>query len=53
MTDLLKQDLRIVNIGIIDFYEDFKNQGVKVVQIDWRPPGTSDADLDKLLDDIF
>lgn len=50
---MLKQDLRIVNIGIIDFYEDFKNQGVVVVQVDWRPPGTGDTDLENLLDDII
>ena len=53
MTDLLKGDLRIVNIGIIDFYEDFRRQGVEVVQVDWRPPVTSETDLDNLLDDIL
>jgi hypothetical protein len=53
VTDLLKGDLRIVNIGIIDFYEDFRRQGVEVVQVDWRPPGTGDFDLDQVLADII
>lgn len=53
MTDLLKGDLRIVNIGIIDFYEDFRRQEVEVVQVDWRPPVTVDPDLDKMLADII
>jgi len=53
VTNLLEEGLRIVNIGIINFYEDFKRQGVEVVQVDWRPPGTSQTDLDKLLDDIL
>lgn len=53
MTDLLKGDLRIVNMGIIDFYEDLRRQDVEVVQVDWRPPGTGDSDLDKVLEDII
>ncbi|MCW4036579.1 MAG: fdrA domain protein [Candidatus Bathyarchaeota archaeon] len=53
MKDLLREELKIVNIGIINFYEDYKKQDVVVVHVDWRPPGTGDAKLDELLDKIM
>lgn len=52
MSELLKEKLKVLNLGILDFYEDLKEQGVEVQQIDWNPSGVSgelEEELDKLL----
>ena len=46
---LLVAELKIVNIGITTFYDSLRDQGVKVIHVDWRPPAGGDLDLAKLL----
>ena len=38
MGDLLKDGVRVVNIGIEQFYDDMKAQGIETVNVDWKPP---------------
>jgi len=38
ISSLLKSGACVVNIGMESFYNDLKDQGVSVVQLDWRPP---------------
>jgi len=38
ITSLLKSGVCVVNVGMENFYNDLKEQGVSVVQLDWRPP---------------
>lgn len=52
MVNILKEKLKVLNLGLQDFYEDLNEQSVQVQQIDWKPPGVSgdlEKDLDKLL----
>ena len=45
--------LKVVNIGLQSFAESLRSQGVKVVQIDWRPPVDRDPEIDALLEDLL
>ena len=45
MSNLLKDDLAVLNIGVGEFAESVLGQGKSVVQIDWRPPGDGEPAL--------
>jgi hypothetical protein len=38
VTDLFRQPLRPINVGLESFYESMAAQGAKPVAVDWRPP---------------
>jgi FdrA protein len=44
-----KGPLQVINIGLENFAQDLRAQGVTVVQMDWRPPAGGDAQLAALL----
>ena len=46
---LLGAELKVVNLGIKTFYDSLRDQGVKVIHVDWRPPAGGNLDLAKLL----
>lgn len=50
--DLFGQDLRVVTVGLPTFPEDLRRQGVKVVEVEWRPPAGGNAKILALLDRI-
>lgn len=41
---LLKSGAAVINFGMTSFYDDLKEQGVAVVQMDWAPKA-ADRDL--------
>lgn len=47
INELFKSELQVINIGLESFKDSLKNENVKVVQVDWRPPAVTD---DKTLD---
>ncbi|MEC9487879.1 MAG: DUF1116 domain-containing protein [Halanaerobium sp.] len=47
---LFKDRLKVVNIGLESFADNLKNEGVQVVQLDWRPPAGGDEEMARLLD---
>jgi len=53
ISDLFKRELRVINIGLLSFKESLDDVGVKVIQVDWRPPAGGDQEtmdaLKKLL----
>jgi len=53
ISDLFKEELKIINIGLSSFRKGPEEVGVKVIQVDWRPPAASDKEtmdaLKKLL----
>jgi len=49
---MLKEGLRVLNLGLLAFYEDLKKQGVQARHIDWSPPAVSD-ELEKELDRLL
>ncbi len=50
MSNLLQENLNVINLGIDDFYQTLLKHGVAAVQVDWKPPLVFDK---KLLDAIF
>jgi len=45
-------DLKVINIGLEGFAQDIKQQGVKVVEVDWRPPADGQENLIEILKNI-
>ncbi len=48
--NILKETLKIVNVGLQSFAEDLKSQGVEVVHVDWQPPAGGDVEMLRLLE---
>jgi hypothetical protein len=53
LADLLRNGPAVINIGARDFAENLKSQEVSVVEIDWRPPFTPDAEMAALLEKLL
>lgn len=47
---LFNSELKVINIGVEQFADSMRSQGVKVMQVDWRPPAGGDRELAALLD---
>ncbi len=45
----LKAPLKVVNVGLESFARDLAQQGVQVIDVDWRPPAGGDPKLADLL----
>ncbi len=45
ISDLFKQELKVINIGLLSFKESLDDVGVKVIQVDWRPPAGGDEEV--------
>jgi FdrA protein len=41
-----------VNVGIPSFADDLESQGVKVEQVDWKPPAGGDEKMLKILEKL-
>jgi len=42
-----------VNIGVSDFAESLRLQGIKVVHVNWAPPAGGDPEMIELLDQLL
>ena len=51
MSNLLENELKIINIGIESFNETIRQHKVDSVQLDWSPPAISDNSLTKILNE--
>ena len=49
---ILGKKLIVVTIGISTFDDDLRQQGVKVLKVDWKPPAEGDEEMLKLLDKL-
>jgi FdrA protein len=50
--DLLSEEPVVVNIGLAEFSQALMDQGIQVIQVDWRPPAAGDEELVSLLDEL-
>jgi len=50
---LFNSELKVINVGLEVFKEDLKAQGVKVVQVSWRPPPKLEEEYEKILAKIL
>lgn len=46
---LFTQDLAVINMGLESFAGNLKEQKVKVLQMNWKPPAGGDRKLSSLL----
>jgi hypothetical protein len=51
--DLLSKPLVVINIGLYSFGQSINNQGVEVVQVEWKPPAGGDKEMIDLLDKLL
>ena len=50
INELFKQDLSAVNLGLESFADNLKNEGVKAIQVQWKPPAGGNKEVAALLD---
>jgi hypothetical protein len=50
MTQILQEEIKVINIGITEFMQSLADQGVRIVHVDWSPPTEEDEEIEKLLD---
>ena len=50
--DLLKKPIKVINVGLIKFFESIELQSVEVIQIDWEPPAGGDPEMIEILDNL-
>ena len=48
-----KEKLRVINIGLENFYEALVTQGAEVTRILWRPPVKQSEEIKNLLDKLL
>ena len=51
--NIIGKDTKIVNIGILNFYNALAVQDVDVVQVNWKPPPERDKEIDSILNKIL
>jgi hypothetical protein len=47
--ELLEEEIKVINIGLQEFYGALLLQRVKVLHVDWRPPAQGDEEMLELL----
>ncbi len=52
INQLFEQDLVVANLGLESFADNLREQGVRAVQVAWKPPAGGDAKLVAMLDAI-
>jgi FdrA protein len=45
----LTADVKVINVGLEIFYDSMAEQGVEVVQVDWKPPAGGNEELMSIL----
>jgi len=50
---IIGRKLRVLNVGVKEFYYALREQGVDVVHVEWKPPAAGDVDLAKILEKIL
>jgi hypothetical protein len=52
ITELFRQELRIINMGLVTFADNLKGQDMEVVQMEWQPPAGGNERLIALLEKL-
>jgi hypothetical protein len=52
LSELFKQPIRVVALGIPTFAEELRKQGVSTTEIDWKPPAGGNEKVLAFLDRI-
>ncbi|HYB21395.1 MAG TPA: hypothetical protein VEH09_10705 [Thermodesulfobacteriota bacterium] len=49
---LFKAPLKVINVGIEKLVEHLKEYGVEVVQVDWKPPASTNPQILRKLKEL-
>ena len=50
INELFKTDLKVINVGLKEFYQNLKKEGCVAVHVDWRPPARGNKKMLAVLD---
>ncbi len=53
MEDLLNKEVKVVNIGLREFFESLVEQKVEAVHVEWKSPAQGDQELLDILDKLL
>jgi len=53
INELLDHGPVVINLGVQDFAESLKAQGVEVAFVDWAPPAGGDKEMIEILDQLL
>lgn len=45
--------IKVINLGLIGFFESLEVQEIEVVQVDWEPPAGGDSEMIDILDSLL
>ena len=51
-TDIQGKIIAVINIGLELFADTLKDQGIDVINVDWRPPAGGDKKMAELLNKL-
>lgn len=46
---LFQKEIRVVNVGLFDFYSALQDQKIPVVHVDWKPPAGGNKKMQDIL----
>ncbi len=49
---ILGKKLNVITIGVSTFAEDFRKQGIAVLDLDWKPPAGGNPEMANLLEKL-
>jgi hypothetical protein len=51
--NLLKEEIKGINIGLKEFFDALIVQGVTAVHVDWKPPAQGDQEMVEILSKLL
>jgi FdrA protein len=49
INDLFTSEMKVINMGLASFAKDLKEQKVRVIHVDWKPPASGNQKMTSLL----
>jgi|ECHnycMinimDraft_1075156.scaffolds.fasta_scaffold01758_3 hypothetical protein len=49
----LRGELKVINVGSSHFHDQLRRQGVRSIQVNWRPPVELEDDLQDILKEVL
>jgi hypothetical protein len=47
---LFQSELKVINVGLKEFYDNLKKEGCSALHVDWRPPARGNKKMLSVLD---
>ena len=50
MSNILEDDLRVINIGLKQFYDSLVDQEINPIHYEWQPPADDEEEMAGIMD---